>query len=238
MKTPSRLIALVGITALCVSGAQAQLNTNLILNPGADLDAASTLDTPPLVPTSWIATSNAGYISWGTSGGYPAAGDSGPTDRGTNFFFGGNVANSSLSQTVSLASLDTLIDSGAADYDLSGWLGGFSLDSDNAKVTATFRDALNGSLGSASLGPVTNTDRSNATSLLLRQTGGTLPVGTRTVTILMDFTRSSGTINDGYADSLSFQVTNSIVPEPGTLVFLALGGTLVLVKRREARTAK
>ena len=235
MKTLSRLVALVGITALCIPGAQAQLNTNLILNPGADVDASSTADTPPLVPTSWTATSTAGYLAWGIPGGGPVATDPGPADRGTNFFFGGNDVSTSLTQTISLSSFTALIDSGSASYDLSGWLGGYAFQRDNTVVTATFKDAGSVDLGSAAtLGPVTNTDRNNITGLFFRQTGTALPVGTRTVTIQMDFTRVDGAFNDGYADSLSFKVTSAVssAPEPGTLIFLMLGGTLVLVKRR------
>lgn len=227
-------LALIGCLIFADLPAQAQLNTNLILNPGADLNAASNLTSPPAVPTSWVSSNNAGYLSYGTVGGFPTATDPRPSDSSTNFFFGGVTPSSSLSQSISLVSFSALIDAGAAGYDLSGWLGGYLAQRDSVTVTATFLNNSSTTVGSATIGPVTNTDRGNLTGLFLRSGAGIIPVGTRTVTIQAAFTRLDGSDNDGYADSLSFKVTNpasASAPEPETLSLLLLGLLVPLARR-------
>ena len=102
------------------------------------------------------------------------------------------------------------IDSGFAPFTLSGFLGGFASQTDNAVLSATFNDGLGSLLGSASIGPVTNSDRGNATGLLLRSASGAVPTGTRTIDILLTFTRNQGTDNDGYADNLSLVISNKV----------------------------
>jgi hypothetical protein len=61
-----------------------------------------------------------------------------PADSGGQFFGGGNVATSSLTQTVDLSAAAAQIDSGAVPYTLSGWLGGFTLDPSAASVKVNF----------------------------------------------------------------------------------------------------
>jgi hypothetical protein len=56
-------------------------------------------------------------------------------------------------------------------------------------------------LGSTSIGPVTNTDRSNKTSLLKRTVTSLVPVGTRTAVARLIFTQVDGSYNDGYLDN-------------------------------------
>jgi hypothetical protein len=47
---------------------------------------------------------------------------------------------SSATQTISLASLSTGINTGHAQFGLSGWLGGYESQNDQEVLTATFRD--------------------------------------------------------------------------------------------------
>jgi hypothetical protein len=46
-------------------------------------------------------------------------------------------------------------------------------------------------------------DRSNTTEFVQRSASGTVPVGTRSIRIVVTATRLSGHTNDGYADNLS-----------------------------------
>jgi len=111
---------------------------------------------------------------------------------------------SSLTQTVNVSHYAGSIDKNHATYKLSGWLGGYADQGDNATVTATFQDALGNPLGTGSIGPVTASDRSNQTGLLPRSSDGTVPSGTRKVLVVISMVRTDGTANDGYADNLSF----------------------------------
>jgi len=175
---------------------------NLIVNGDAESGTGSPDGTP--VPTpGWTSMGNATAIVYGANQ-YPAAGDPGPPDRGKNFLVGGpSDAMSSLSQTDDVSRYAAAIDADHVTYTLSGWLGGFAGQEDNAVLTVTFQGSSGASLGTATIGPVTAEDRSMQTGLLLRTTTGKVPVGTRSVGVLLSLTRLEGTANDGYADDLS-----------------------------------
>ena len=90
--------------------------------------------------------------------------------------------------------LNNYVDSGLIDtytvkFNLSAWLGGFSLQNDNAIVSLTFINQFNQNIGSGvTIGPVLAIDRGSLTSLLFRQTQGLVPVGTRFITVTVTIT--------------------------------------------------
>ncbi len=128
--------------------------------------------------------------------------DAGPPDRTNQFFAGGNAATSTATQTIDVSANAAEIDNGSAVVDLSGWLGGYATDGDNAALSVAF---FNGStnLGSGTIGPVTNADRGNVTSLLFRSQTIPVPANTRQLVVTLTMNRTNGAFNDGYADSLS-----------------------------------
>lgn len=131
----------------------------------------------------------------------------GPSDRGHNFFLGGNQGeSSSATQRVSVSRFAQAIDSGRAEFRLSGWLGGWETQNDQATLTVTFTDARGARLGTSSIGPVTNTDRQNVASLLERSDSGKVPAGTRWIDVELRMVRAVGTWNDGFADNLSLTI--------------------------------
>ena len=210
---------------------EAALETNLIANGGAESGAGSSDGSVVAVP-SWITTSNFTVVIYGAPGGFPAAASPGPPDRGLNFFAGGPTnAGSTASQTIDTTADAAQIDAGQITFDLSGYLGGFSDQGDNAVLSATFLSASNLLLGSASIGPVTPDDRRDITGMLLRSTSGAVPVGTRSVNVNLQMTRLDFMYNDGYADNLS--LIFHVVPEPPSLSLVAaLAGLGVLWRRK------
>ena len=180
-------------------------NRNLIVDGNADAGSAG-----DLFP-GWTATGNPDLGVYGTSG-FPAASDPGPADRGADFFAGGSNAQSSLAQTVDLTSAAATIDGGDTHFNLGGYLGGFSSQSDNATLTAQFLAADGTVLGSTTVGPVTAADRGNATGLLARSATDLVPVGARHVVVTLTMTRTDGGYNDGYADDLSFALYTATSP--------------------------
>lgn len=227
MRFTSFAAAVTVALALAPAAQATTFGSNLIANGNAENGVAG-----------WNATPQFEVVKYGAAGGFPFPADPGPADRGTYFFGGGYAALSTASQSIDLSSLAATINTGASRYDLSAWLGGYSSQNDNAKLTATFYGAGGAVLSSASLGPVFNTERGNQTGLLLRDTQGYIPVGTLNVGITLALTRTDGSYNDGYADNLSFAVAAAPVPEADAYAML-LGGLALLgvvAKRKQRKT--
>ena len=191
---------------------------NLIQNPGAEIGSASANSAQVFPPPSWtVVQGEPTQFQYGTAGSIaepdPATDPVPPQpDRGDALFAGGpngvdEVLVSILTQTVSLASIDAIVDACSLGYTLSAWLGGFGDQNDRAVLTATFRDGSLVTLDTATIGPVTDAERGNQTGLQFRTTSGTLPVGTRSVLMTLTFTTDIATYNNGYADVLSFVLT-------------------------------
>jgi hypothetical protein len=179
-----------------------------LVNPDAETGTCSTTTGTGHTPPSWTLTNTPQQICYGASGGYPtqAQGPSTPDTPGNAFFDGGTTASAAMSQNVDVTSFASGIDAGNDPYTLSGWLGGFSNQNDQAGVTAVFKSSSGSTLGTATLAPVTAAQRGNNTELLRETASGVVPAGTRTITFTVNFTRSSGTEDDGYVDDLGLTI--------------------------------
>lgn len=204
-----------------VAQAQATLGGNLIVNGDAEAGVAG-----------W--TGFDGYalfqsVDYGSNWVLPT--QPGPADRGSQMFagLGGQSAGFQVVELGALAGQ-------ALHYDLSGWLGGWQAQGDNALLYVSFLDTVGNEIGFASIGPVTPADRGNQTGLFLRSTSGLLPTQTTSLMFSLSMERQGGGDNDGYADNLSFVVT-SPVPEGSTLAYLLAGLGLVggVAARRRGR---
>jgi len=209
---------LAGVRALGQS-----FSSNLIANPGAEAGISSLGRGEILVPIpGWSTTDKFTVIAYGTDN-WPSAADPGPDDRGHNLFIGGTPSNLSTAiQAVDVSVWSGAIDGSGVTYQMSGWLGGWSDQNDNAAFSATFLGLGDVTLGSAAIGPVTATDRGGITSLLYRETSGILPTGTREIQFVLTMTRTMGIDNEGYADNLSFVAT--AVPEPESIATIGCLG--------------
>jgi len=178
---------------------------NLLQNPGAE-DGPGVLPGPegcggqPNLP-GWTGNGSVGVCRYGPD---VPLNSPGPADRGNQYFSGGTSAVATASQTVNLASYAATIDAGSQSYTLSGWLGGWSSQNDNARVKVEFKNASGSTLGSAEIGPVLAAERNNVSGLVLKSVSGTLPSGARSAVVTMTMTRVAGDVNNGYADNLSF----------------------------------
>ena len=226
------------LSHLTAPAAAQQLNAlvvsspNLLVNPGAEVGDASLSGYASVSMPGWAVTGTPTVIQYGTLRRVPGLfGTKGPTlpawlgfptssnapiGSGTQFFGGGNVATSTLSQVVDLTGAASEIDGGAVTYALSGNLGGYLFDPSRATVTVTFLDANNAYLAADAIGPVTALGRLFTTGLTERHTAGTIPVGTRgaqIVVTLKDLNPVAGNYNNAYADNLSFTVSADL-PAP------------------------
>jgi hypothetical protein len=179
--------------------------TNLIANGDAE-SGPGTMDGSMPVTTipGWTASGNFDVVAYGATSSYPVDTDPGPQNRGKNFFAGGpSDAVSTGTQTIDVSNKATAIDSGSASYTLSGWLGGYAEQTDNAVLLIQFEDASGKALGQTQIGPNTPDQRNGVTGFVQQSTQGTAPKGTRKILVTLTMTRVDGTANDGYADNLS-----------------------------------
>jgi Phosphoesterase family/Putative Ig domain len=195
------LVLLASVAWPAASVASTPLGTNLIVNSGAESGSAGSGSGNP--PPSWTTTGDFAQILYSTGNGYPTQSSPGPANRGNAFFGGGYAASSTAAQTISIGDLAAQIDASKISYNLSGWLGGYASQDDSMKLVATFQSSTGSSLGTAQIGPELAADRNNVTGMLQRSATGMLPVGTRSVSLLVTATRVAGSSNDGYADNLS-----------------------------------
>ena len=222
------------------ANAQAALvfNTNVILNPGAE-DGIGAVTNNIVVPVpNWTTTAGnftvVKYLNDPSVIGVPQVTDPGPPNRGVNLFAGGTNGNpngtfvSSADQILDISNAASSIDTGLIGFDLSGYLGGFFDQRDNATFTAFFNDGAM-MLGSSTIGPVTLADRTfnriPVTGLFFRSAGGFIPAGTRQIDFRIVSNGVDGNQVDGYLDNLSFIARGPAagVPEPGSMGMLAAG---------------
>ncbi|MET8446887.1 alkaline phosphatase family protein [Streptomyces sp. NPDC005209] len=187
---------------------------NLIVNGDAEAGGYCTDD--------WSSAST--VPGWGTEAGGPdvmchAAGSFGlPSDGtapGKAFFGPGNFGDGAMTQTVDVSSAAAAIDGGGVDYDLSGWLGGWTAYSGYVGVGLHFQDANGRPIGAtAKLPTVSASDRGLATKFLSRTTTGSVPTGTRSIQVEVQFLSTSH--ETGYLDNLSLTL-NTPVTAPAAL---------------------
>ncbi len=208
------------------------LSPNLLVNPGAELGDPSLSGYSSVTLPGWTVTGTPTVIEYDTVRRFPwptaspgptfpaflefPTSSSAPPNSGHQFFGGGPVATSTLTQTVNLSGAAGAIDHGKVPYQLSADLGGFFIDPSRASVTVDFLDTDGVTLGTGTLKPVTALDRFFQTELIHRDTFGTVPVGTRSaqvVVTLTDFNPVLGNYNNAYADNLSFTV-GAALPGP------------------------
>lgn len=180
---------------------------NLVVNGDADSSRGYERAQDNAGVRGWTDTGSMTLIRYGAPEGYPGPQSAGPPGRGRNFFCGGADPESEIRQVIDVSDVAGDIDAGVVEYELAGWLGGFSDQRDLASLTTRFLDGRGGEVGRAVIGPVTLESRRDAdgipaTGLFARSTSGTLPAGTRRIELRLFAEAATGS-NDGYADELS-----------------------------------
>jgi CSLREA domain-containing protein len=181
---------------------------NLIVNGDADTTGGSPTGARIGIPF-WAVSDAFTAVPYNAAGGFPnVATDTIPANHGYGFFAGGNAASAFATQTISVSAIGSQIDTGKVAFTFSADLGGYLTDGDSASVIFNFLDGSGTRVGSgAYLPPVTPADRGNKTGFLTRAYQGTVSVGTRSIEVFVDMTRSNGVTDDGYADNISLVLT-------------------------------
>ena len=197
-------------------GSAAACGANLITNPGAEAGRGTMANTVLPVP-GWTTTGGFTAAAYSWSDGDLSPTTPGPSDRGKNYFYGG--PSSATSTGTQLITLPDRVSTAKATYTLSGWVGGFSNQGDNATLFVTWENSAGqplvatrrgvggfpgGLLVSAQVGPVTLAQRDGGTTeLLSRQVSGPVPAAAHLAKVVLVMQRTGGTDNDGLADNLS-----------------------------------
>jgi hypothetical protein len=200
-----RLLAVVAGLALASAAPAGAVvpSGNLVVNPGAEAAPGATDSAAQLPLPGWTVESTFTAVQYGTSG-FPTVADGAALGGGVNFFAGGpGGAASAATQVIDVSGAAAEIDAGKVAATLSALLGGYAGQTDHAAVTATFLNAAGAPAGAVALPTVTSTDRNLTTSLIARTASGTLPAGTRGISVRIDAIRDEGSYNDGYIDNVS-----------------------------------
>jgi hypothetical protein len=208
------------------AGPLAPLASDGNLLPYGNAEGLSGGDGTAVVPVpGWTVSGSLTVAKWGTPGGFPAAGDPGPEDRGLNFFSGGlGSALTTATTTVNLPASPARIDAGLVAAELSGWLGGFGSQDDAVTLTVTFLNAAGARLDSFTIGPVLARDRGNVTGLLQRSAKRIIPPTARKVEAVLSMKFTAGSYNDAYADDLSLILRDGTAAAPVNLPPIADAG--------------
>jgi len=199
--------ALLTVIATLSQHALATTSANLIVNGNAEVGKCA---------TEWDqATSLPG---WTTLAGNPVVqcysvasiGTPSSSTQGNAFLADGPYGDSSAYQTVNVSSASVAIDTGTITYNLNGWLGGYSTYGGEATVSLKFMDANGNQLGTGQIGPVTAWDRGYSTKLIAQSQTGKVPVGTRSIQVVLLFDNTNGSQNVGYADNLSLTLSTTV----------------------------
>jgi len=229
MKFSPKIAAALLCASLSLGAQAASYGNNLIINGNAENGT-----------TGWSAIADDALFSsvaYGPNWVQPT--QPGPVDRGSSLFVGGSGwSYAAGTQTIDLSGYSSAIASGQVSFSLTGWLGGWAAQGDNAIFQASFLDIAGNELGSATLGPLSPADRNEISGLFYQEALGLLPTGTTQVRFVLDMERQGGGDNDGYADNLSFVLNTAAVPEPESYALMLAGlGLLAGVARRRSRRA-
>jgi hypothetical protein len=228
------LLSLLGIAPRReqVSAAEVAVSTdqspNLLMNPGGEFGNPSLTGYSSVTIPGWTLTGTPTVVPYGTTRRFPSALEiqgpvipfasfpvygndvlKTPANSGKQFFGGGPVADSSMTQTVDLTGALAKIDQGGVTYNLSASMGGLFLDPSYTQVQVNFLDANGASLGTGSLETVKMWDRKFRTGFVQRDSTGTIPVGTRSAQVVVTFNDRNpmlGNYNNAYADNISLTV--------------------------------
>lgn len=201
---------------------------NLLVNPGAEFGDPSLAAYSSVTLPGWQVQGTPTVIQYGTARrppsfngvpspavpfpAFPIYGNATlvtPAGSGKQFFGGGPVADSSMSQKVDLTGAQADIDAGGVSYNLGASLGGAFFDFSRTEVEVNFLDGNGDSLGAGTLQTVTPFNRGLVTGFIQRNTAGTIPVGTRSAVVTVTFDDRNawlGNYNNAYADNISFTI--------------------------------
>ena len=186
---------------------QLALGTNVVFNGDGEFTRGFDDATPDQYLSGWEDRDGDGMSVMRYDALSSQMADS-PADRDNNFFIGGIIGESTMSQEIDLDDIGPLIETGRVAYEFSGWLGGWANQNDRADLILRFLDEAGAEISTVTLEGPYAAERNNLTTLLERSADGTLPTGTRAVEVTLHAQRASSSGDcDGFADNISLILT-------------------------------
>ncbi|MEY9848815.1 hypothetical protein ABH940_005919 [Streptacidiphilus sp. BW17] len=202
----SAVVALLGALLVVTPAHAATTSGNLIVNGDAEAGYCTKDWTAATTMPGWSVLSGSPDVVCYSAGSFGHPSTPAP---GNAFFAPGDQGDGAMEQTVDVSSAATAIDAGGVNYNLSGWLGGWTTYAGEVQVSLAFHDASGNPLGTtAELPTVSAADRGDATSFLSRSATGAVPSGTRSIVVEVQFLNSSG--ESGYLDNLSLTLNTPV----------------------------
>ncbi|MDH4339307.1 MAG: hypothetical protein OEW47_02930 [Thermoleophilia bacterium] len=201
-------VSLVAVVLAVGASARSLAAPNLLKNGGADLGEGVN-DVNGIVTSipGWTRSGSFTVVKYGAPGGFPELAVSKKIGGKVNFFAGGpSNPRSGATQVVDVSRFKSAIGAGKRMATLSGLLGGYASQEDSLTVTATFLSAAGKKLGVLKIGPVTAGQRKSETTFLQKSASKPVPKATRSILVKLTAARTSGSYNDGYADSLALRL--------------------------------
>lgn len=208
MKAKHFMLSTICVAMAAFAGqAFATTSGNLIVNGNAEVGKCATEWDQATTMPGWTTLAGNPVVQCYsmTSLGTPSS-----STQGTAFLADGPYGDSQAYQVVNVASASTAIDTGSVTYNLNGWIGGYSTYNGQATVSLIFLDSTGKNLGTGQIGPVTPYGRSYSTKLIAQSKTGTVPVGTRSIQVVLLFDKTNGSQNVGYADNLSLTLSTPV----------------------------
>ncbi|MFT3746074.1 MAG: hypothetical protein QM785_17520 [Pyrinomonadaceae bacterium] len=137
--------------------------------------------------------SNAGELKtilYGDFGGGPGKDSPGPTDRGEKYFYARTTTSqptATFSQKTDVSSAAATVDKGGVSYNFGGWFGVANGSSSSGRLKITFLDAAGKELKTDITAVINEDNRPPDETMVERNGGGELPVGTRKISIVLEF---------------------------------------------------
>jgi hypothetical protein len=220
--------------------AAADLNANLILNPGfenVDLFSVSYYNAPLILDWGFIVP---GFAYSHTLAGemVPDFANGGPLSGGGDWYFSpGNGGNDSFENAifqdidVSTGASGTAIAGGGATFNLSAFFSTYDSQADRAIVQVDFFNSQTQVIGTAQISTPLNTVLSTWTQF---STSGAVPAGTTLVQVSSwgEVFAGSGGSPDGYQDNLDFRIIGSVNPNADFNSVNGVDGADLLVWQR------
>jgi hypothetical protein len=201
-------IGAASVLAFSVPCLAQDLSENLLVNSDAEAHRCTRDWTAQSPVPGWRVVRGAAsvlcYDAFASTGVTPIL----PADPAPgNALFAGPGIDSAIEQTVDVRAAVSAIDASAVSYDLSGWLGGWSGREQSAIVTAVFLNDRGEATGApAVLGDPDLQAHAAQTGLAALRVGGPVPVGTRAITVTIDFPSGAVSFQNALADNVQLKL--------------------------------